>query len=135
MKKKTAVIIATAFLFVASPAIETIVFPQSHTVYAVSKEYKNAVEQANLMKDAYMSKKAFYQAMQDESGFEKKAVDYAVKKLKINWKKNALEAAKNFQDYGMSKEKIKETLLSEEDGGGFTKSEVNYAIKHLEDED
>mgnify|MGYP000128601118 CR=1 FL=1 len=42
---------------------------------------------------------------------------------------------KNFQDYGMSKEKIKETLLSEEDGGGFTKSEANYAIKHLEDED
>lgn len=35
----------------------------------------------------------------------------------------------------MSKKQIKESLLSEEDGGGFTKSEVNYAIKHLEDED
>ena len=123
MKKKTAIIIATAFLFVASPAIETTVFPQAHTAYAVSKEYKNALETAELMKDANMSKKAFYQALQDENGFEKKAVDYA------------LASAKNFQDYGMSKEKIKETLLSEEDGGGFTKSEVNYAIKHLEGED
>ena len=134
-KKKTAIIIATAFLFVASPAIETTVFPQAHTAYAVSKEYKNALETAELMKDANMSKKAFYQALQDESGFEKKAVDYAVKKLKISWKKNALASAKEFQDYGMSKKQIKESLLSEEDGGGFTKSEVNYAIKHLEDED
>lgn len=57
MKKKTAIIIATAFLFVASPAIETTVFPQAHTAYAVSKEYKNALETAELMKDANMSKK------------------------------------------------------------------------------
>lgn len=135
MKKKTALAIATAFLFVASPVIETTVLPQYNTVYAVSKEYKNALEQADLMKDANLSKKAFYQAMQDESGFEKKAVDYAVKKLKISWKKNALASAKELQNYGMSKKQIKETLLSTDDGGGFTKSEVKYAMKHLEDED
>lgn len=135
MRKKTAFVIATAFLFVASPVIETTVLPQYNTVYAVSKEYKNALEQADLMKDANLSKKAFYQAMQDESGFEKKAVDYAVKKLKISWKKNALASAKELQNYGMSKKQIKETLLSTDDGGGFTKSEVKYAMKHLEDED
>ncbi|MCF1634348.1 Ltp family lipoprotein [Streptococcus gallolyticus] len=135
MRKKTAFVIATAFLIVASPVIETTVLPQYNTVYAVSKEYKNALEQADLMKDANLSKKAFYQAMQDESGFEKKAVDYAVKKLKISWKKNALASAKELQNYGMSKKQIKETLLSTDDGGGFTKSEVKYAMKHLEDED
>lgn len=135
MRKKTAFVIATAFLFVASPVIETTVLPQYNTVYAVSKEYKNALEQADLMKDANLSKKAFYQAMQDESGFEKKAVDYAVKKLKISWKKNALASAKELQNYGISKKQIKETLLSTDDGGGFTKSEVKYAMKHLEDED
>lgn len=135
MRKKTAFVIAAAFLLIASPVIETTVLPQYNTVYAVSKEYKNALEQADLMKDANLSKKAFYQAMQDESGFEKKAVDYAVKKLKISWKKNALASAKEFQNYGMSKEEIKETLLSTDDGGGFTKSEVKYAMKHLEDED
>ncbi|HEL0414858.1 TPA: Ltp family lipoprotein [Streptococcus equi subsp. zooepidemicus] len=135
MKKKTAIIIATAFLFVASPAIETTVFPQAHTAYAVSKEYKNALEEAEMLKDTNFSKKAFYEVMQNESGFEKKAVDYAVKKLKISWKKNALASAKELQNYGLSKKQIKETLLSTDDGGGFTKSEANYAIKHLEDED
>lgn len=135
MRKKTAFVIVAAFLLIASPVIETTVLPQHNTVYAVSKEYKNALEQADLMKDANLSKKAFYQAMQDESGFEKKAVDYAVKKLKISWKKNALASAKELQNYGMSKKQIKETLLSTDDGGGFTKSEVKYAMKHLEDED
>ena len=135
MKKKTAIIVAATFLFIASPVVETTVFHQNNTVYAVSKEYENALTQAEYIKDANLSKKAFYEAMQDESGFEKKAVDYAVKKLKISWKKNALATAKDLQDFGMSKEKIKESLLSTDDGGVFTKSEVKYAMKHLEDED
>ncbi|MGF0111880.1 Ltp family lipoprotein [Streptococcus sp. SGI.013] len=135
MKKKTAIVVATALLFVASPVAEIIISPRTNTVYAVSKEYENALEYAGYFKDANLSKKAFYEALQDEGGFEKKAVDYAVKKLKISWKKNALAAAKSLQDFGLSKAKIKESLLSDGDGGGFTKSEVNYAMKHLEDED
>ncbi|WP_249629281.1 Ltp family lipoprotein [Streptococcus uberis] len=119
--------------FAATPETSNVFTNQPVVVSAITKEYKNALQTAKMVKDTNMSKKAFYEMMTKESKFDKKAVDYAVKKLKINWKENALKQAKAMQDFGSSKEIIKEEMLKDGDGGGFTKAEVKYAIKHLED--
>ncbi|KGR72865.1 Ltp family lipoprotein [Streptococcus phocae subsp. salmonis] len=136
MKKNSIIAMVTIGVIAttATPEISNKLLSQCVTVVAVSKEYQNALETAKMVKDANMSKKAFYDMMVNESKFKKKAVDYAVKKLKISWKKNALAQAKSMQKFGASKEMIKEQLSASGDGGGFTKKEVNYAIKHLEDD-
>lgn len=128
-----AIVVVGVMATATTPELSNKLFSQSVTVVAISKEYQNALETAKMVKDANMSKKAFYDMMINESKFEKKAVDYAAKKLKINWKKNALAQAKSMQKFGASKETIEEQLSANSDGGGFTKKEVNYAIKHLED--
>lgn len=135
MKKKLIIslISVATITFATTPELSNALTSQPVTVSAVSKEYENALQTAKMVKDTNMSKKAFYEMMTKESKFEKKAVDYAVKKLKINWKENALKQAKAMQDFGSSKAIIKEELLKDGDGGGFTKAEVNYAMKHIED--
>lgn len=132
-KKKFIAMISVSVIGLSFTPVVSDLTSQQHVIYAISKEYDNALELGKMIKDTNLSKKEYYDTLQKESEFEKKAVDYTVKKLKINWKKNCLKKAKQLQDFGLSKEKIKKSLLSSDDGGKFTKSEVNYAMKHLED--
>ena len=53
--------------------------------------------------------------------------------LKANYKENALQSAKSYQeDQNMSKNKIKEQLTSSY-GDQFTEDEAQYAVDNLED--
>ena len=60
---------------------------------------------------------------------EKEAA-YAIKHVKANWKENALKKAKDYQGQDMSKEAIRDQLISNY-GEKFTQEEANYAVKHL----
>ena len=80
-----------------------------------------------------MSKASVYDQLISEYGeqFTKKAARYAIKHVKADWKKNALEKAKTYQkDLSMSHAAIRDQLTSEY-GEQFTEEEADYAMKHL----
>ena len=80
-----------------------------------------------------MSKKAIKEQLTSEYGeqFSEKAANYAMKHLKADWNKNALEKAKVYQnDMNMSPDAIHDQLTSEH-GEQFTEKQADYAIKHL----
>jgi len=53
--------------------------------------------------------------------------------LKANYKENALESAKSYQeDMNMSKDAIYDQLISSS-GDKFTEKEAQYAVDHLDD--
>ena len=63
--------------------------------------------------------------------FTEDAADYAVEKVKANWKENALNKAKMYQSQmNMSRKAIYDQLISEY-GENFTKEEADYALEHL----
>ena len=81
-----------------------------------------------------MSKAAIYEQLTSEygEGFSEDAANYAVENLKADYKNNALEKAKTYQDsMAMSKNAIYDQLISEY-GEQFTEEEAQYAIDHLE---
>lgn len=83
----------------------------------------------------HMSKAAIYDQLTSEYGeqFSKEAAQYAIDNLKADYKKNALEKAKEYQDeMDMSPAAIKDQLVSDY-GEKFTQEEADYAIEHLND--
>ncbi|MHB9781446.1 Ltp family lipoprotein [Streptococcus sp. 10F2] len=94
-----------------------------------------AVKNLEYLKDVPMSKKALIEAMtSSEFEYSKEVAEEAIKQAGIDFKENAYKTAKQLNEFGMSADKIKESLTSEGDGGGYTESEVNYAIEKLEKE-
>lgn len=82
----------------------------------------------------HMSKQAIYDQLVSEYGeqFPEDAAQYAVDNLKADYKKNALEKAKSYQDtMNMSKSAIYDQLTSEY-GEQFTAEEAQYAIDNLD---
>ena len=101
---------------------------------SVPTEYSSALRKAETYGNSmYMSKQAIYDQLVSEHGekFSKKAAQYAMKNLKIDWKKNALAKAKDYSDtMYMSKQGIYDQLKSQH-GEKFTEKEAAYAIKHV----
>ena len=66
------------------------------------------------------------------SGFKKKDAVFAVKQIKPNWNKQAVQAAKNYQDTGMglSRDGMLEQLTSKV-GSGFTPAQAEFAVNRL----
>ncbi len=63
----------------------------------------------------------------------KKQAQYAVDNVDADWKANALESAKSYQDsMSMSSSAIYDQLISDY-GGQFTEKQAQYAIDHLDD--
>lgn len=63
----------------------------------------------------HMSKKALYEQLISEYGeqFTEDAADYAVEKVKANWKENALSKAKMYQtQMNMSRKAVYDQLIS-----------------------
>ena len=82
----------------------------------------------------HMSKQGIYDQLTSEYGedFSKEAAQYAIDNLEADFKKNALEKARTYQEsMAMSPNAIKEQLISEY-GEKFTEEEAEYAIEHLE---
>ena len=81
-----------------------------------------------------MSKQATYDQLISEQGgqFAAEEAQYAVDNLQADYKANALEQAKSYQEtMNMSHEAIRDQLVSEY-GGQFTQEEADYAIDNLE---
>lgn len=101
---------------------------------ATPAEYVAALGKATLYaNEMHMSKIALHEQLISEYGeqFTEDAADYAVEKVKANWKENALNKAKMYQkEMDMSRKAIYDQLISEY-GEGFTKEEADYALKHL----
>ena len=92
----------------------------------VEKEFKRAYETAkNLSADSPIS----MQAIKDKIkiyNYSEGANQYAVYKLNIDWKEQAVLAAKSYQEFHYSKEKLVEQLINIEK---FTQEEADYAIE------
>ena len=82
----------------------------------------------------HMSKQGVYDQLTSEYGeqFTAEEAQYAIDHVEANWKNNALEKAKNYQDsMSMSKKAIYDQLTSEY-GEQFTAEEAQYAVDNLE---
>ena len=94
----------------------------------VEKEFKRAYETAkNLSADSPIS----MQAIKDKIkiyNYSEGANQYAVYKLNIDWKEQAVLAAKSLQKYRYSKEKLAEQLINVE---LFTQEEADYAVEQV----
>lgn len=100
----------------------------------VPAEYVSALNKAEAYGSTMnMSKQGIYDQLVSEHGekFSKKAANYAMKNLKIDWNKNALAKAKDYSDtMYMSKQGIYDQLTSQ-NGEKFTAKQAKYAIKHI----
>lgn len=94
----------------------------------VEKEFKRAYETAkNLSADSPIS----MQAIKDKIkiyNYSEGANQYAVYKLNIDWKEQAVLAAKSLQKYRYSKEKLVEQLINV---ALFTQKEADYAVEQV----
>lgn len=102
----------------------------------VPKEYQSALEKAKLYATTMdMSKAAVYAQLTSEYGekFSEEAASWAMENLTdIDWKQNALNKAKTYQDdMSMSPAAIKDQLVSEY-GEQFTQEEADWAIANLD---
>ena len=130
MKKKILIGIAAVIIVLGAPS----------TMFAAEKkdatpiEYVSALGKATMYANQmHMSKKALYEQLISEYGeqFTEDAADYAVEKVKANWKENALSKAKMYQtQMNMSRKAVYDQLISEY-GEHFTKEEADYALEHL----
>lgn len=96
---------------------------------------KNALESAKNYAGSsmHMSKSRVYNQLISDHGamFTEEEAQWAMEHLTADWKKNALESAKNYQNnMAMSIDRIRQQLVSPH-GGQFTEEEAQYAIDNL----
>ncbi len=103
---------------------------------SVPREYKNALltlmDYQNSSGD--MSYKGFYEQLTSDAGegFTPAAANYALSHAKIDYNKNALKCAKNYEKTEhMSTAELQEQLTSDA-GEKFTPEQAQYAIQHLD---
>lgn len=130
MKKKILIGIASVIIILGTPSL---LFGEGKKD-AKSIEYMGALRKATLYANQmHMSKKALHEQLISEFGeqFTIEAADYAVEKVKADWKENALRKAKMYQSQmNMSRKAVYDQLISEY-GEKFTKEEADYALEHL----
>ena len=94
----------------------------------VEEEFKRAYATAKqLSKDSPISKQAIKNKIKIYN-YSDGANQYAVYKLNIDWKEQAVLAAKSLQRYRYSKEKLVWQLINVEQ---FTQEEADYAVEHV----
>lgn len=94
----------------------------------VEKEFKRAYETAkNLSADSPISMQAIKNKIKTYN-YSEGANQYAVYKLNIDWKEQAVLAAKSLQKYRYSKEKLVEQLINV---ALFTQKEADYAVEQV----
>lgn len=94
----------------------------------VEKEFKRAYETAkNLSEDSPISMQAIKNKIKIYN-YSEGANQYAVYKLNIDWKEQAVLAAKSLQKYRYSKEKLVEQLINV---ALFTQKEADYAVEQV----
>ena len=98
-------------------------------------DYKNSnkstdayVKALFLSEKSHLSKQKIEQDLTRFGRYSEDATQYAINKLNIDWKEQALLRAKYYQEFHYSKEKLVEQLINVE---LFTQEEADYAVEHV----
>ena len=98
-------------------------------------DYKNSnkstdayVKALFLSENSHLSKQKIEQDLTRFGRYSEDATQYAINKLNIDWKEQALLRAKYYQEFHYSKEKLVEQLINVE---LFTQEEADYAVEHV----
>ena len=96
-------------------------------------DYKNSNKSTDAyVKALFLSEKSHLSKQNIEKcltrWYSEDASQYAINKLNIDWKEQALLRAKYYQEFHYSKEKLVEQLINVE---LFTQEEADYAVEHV----
>ena len=91
-------------------------------------EYTRAYEEAKSWSKKHLSQQQIkIYLTKYGSRYSEDATQYALNKLNVDWKEQALLRAKSYQEFHFSKEKLVEQLINVDK---FTQEEADYAIEH-----
>ena len=95
--------------------------------YTKPNEYTSAYAKAiSLSEESHLSKQKIEQHLTGFEGYSEAATQYALNKLNVDWKEQALLKAKSLQMFHFSKEMLVWQLINVE---RFTQEEADYAIE------
>ena len=89
-------------------------------------EYTRAYEKAKSWSKKHLSQQQIKIYLTKYDRYSEDATQYALNKLNVDWKEQALLKAKYYQEFHYSKEKLVEQLINVE---RFTQEEADYAIE------
>ena len=89
-------------------------------------EYTRAYEEAKSWSKKHLSQQEIKIYLTKYDRYSEDATQYALNKLNVDWKEQALLKAKSYQEFHYSKEKLVEQLINIEK---FTQEEADYAIE------
>ena len=89
-------------------------------------EYTRAYEKAKSWSKKHLSQQQIKIYLTEYDRYSEDATQYALNKLNVDWKEQALLKAKSYQEFHYSKEKLVEQLINIEK---FTQEEADYAIE------
>ena len=89
-------------------------------------EYTRAYEEAKSWSKKHLSQQQIKIYLTEYDRYSEDATQYALNKLNVNWKEQALLKAKSNQEFHYSKEKLVEQLINIDK---FTQEEADYAIE------
>ena len=89
-------------------------------------DYTYAYEEAKSWSKKHLSQQQIKIYLTKYDRYSEDATQYALNKLNVDWKEQALLKAKSYQEFHYSKEKLVEQLINIEK---FTQEEADYAIE------
>ena len=96
----------------------TLLYPEYTRAYEKAKSFSDTSHLSKEKIKIYLTKYG--------SRYSEDATQYALNKLNVDWKEQALLRAKSYQEFHFSKEKLVEQLINIEK---FTQEEADYAIE------
>lgn len=91
-------------------------------------EYTRAYEKAKSWSKKHLSQQQIKIYLTKYDRYSEDATQYALNKLNVDWKEQALLRAKSYQEFHFSKEKLVWQLINIDK---FTQEEADYAIEHV----
>ena len=91
-------------------------------------EYTRAYEEAKSWSKKHLSQQQIKIYLTKYDRYSEDATQYALNKLNVDWKEQALLRAKSYQEFHYSKNKLVEQLINIDK---FTQEEADYAIEHV----
>ena len=91
-------------------------------------EYTRAYEKAKSWSKKHLSQQQIKIYLTEYDRYSEDATQYALNKLNVDWKEQALLRAKSYQEFHYSKNKLVEQLINIDK---FTQEEADYAIEHV----
>ena len=91
-------------------------------------EYTRAYEKAKSWSKKHFSQQKIKIYLTKYDRYSEDATQYALNKLNVDWKEQALLRAKSYQEFHYSKNKLVEQLINIDK---FTQEEADYAIEHV----